>query len=219
MSALNHFLFDDCAVLLTDGVTNIDGVVDWIGSKARRFPHLNAAAGCTGAPIGSWIADTHVGRTARTFDDLVADLAGDVAAGIEDYRPEVRYRNGEGLNDILVVGYSTGAGGWQAWRVTFGLKKAPVVKRQSRASLQPWTAEMSAELKTTDVTIDGILADPTTAVARASRIMEIQRRQGEPHNCAIGGFQEATFVQAGMILSTVVNFWPDDRIGARVSLS
>lgn len=112
MSALNHFLFDDGAVLMTDAAKAVDGVLAHIGSKVHRFPHLNAAAGVTGTSFASPILQDFVGRTAMSFDRLVADLPAEVAEGLDYFAPQIRAERDveAGLSDIVVVGFSESAG-------------------------------------------------------------------------------------------------------------
>jgi hypothetical protein len=217
MSALNHLLFDDGAMLLTDAASNVGGVISAIGSKVRRFPHLNAVCGYTGSCYVSWIAETHLGRTATTFDGLIAGFAEEVREAMAELSDEVLNRD-DTLSDLLIVGFSETSNAYQAWRCTFGLEAPPEVRQMPRASLQPWTDDMAADLKASGLTIDAMLADPAMAAARAREVMEIQRRHAAPHGCVIGGFQEQTAIQRGVTVSAVVSLWPD-RLGAPVTLA
>ena len=84
MSAVNALIYPDCAVVLTDGATNVAGKIDWIGSKVHHYPHLNAVLACTAAMPGvSWIIESFVGGCAVSFDDLTDTLPRAVEIGLQ----------------------------------------------------------------------------------------------------------------------------------------
>jgi len=213
MSALNALIYPDCAVMLTDGATNVVGKIDWIGSKVYLYPHLNAAIGLTAAMPGvSWIVETFVGGCAVSFDDMTDTLPKAVEAGLREFEPEMGARGAaEGAFDILALGFSDREGRFVGRVCSYVPGGEPLMQDAGRIYVQPFDKTLEERLERVGLHPKDILTLPTTQgqADRLADVMEFQRARAAETGHVIGGFQQATILTLDSIVTRVVQRWPD----------
>lgn len=212
MTAINCFVWSDSAMLFTDGASNIDGEITFIGDKVRLFPHLCSAVAATGDAFGSIVMQDYMGGASVSFDDLVGTMASAVSMALADYPSR-----GDAENDFLAVGYSHRAGGFAAHQCSYVPGQKPITRPVGRLYLQPGTPDIIAALKSHGLDPDDLPnKSPNDLAEQLVATMEVQRHLGGP--CVIGGFQQMTLLSAREITTRIVSLWPDDRVGKRIHL-
>lgn len=212
MSALNALIYPDRAVMLTDGATNIDGKIDWIGSKVYLYPHLNAAIGLTAAMPGvSWIVETFVGGCAVSFDDMTDTLPKAVEAGLREFEPEMGARGAaEGAFDILALGFSDREGRFVGRACSYVPGGEPFMQEAGPIYVQPFDKTLEERLERVGLHPKSIAGmGPAVAPDRLLDVMSFQRARAAETGHVVGGFQQATILTLDSIVTRVVQRWPD----------
>lgn len=195
MSAVQVFLTDEAAVMLTDAVTyNGDNRITAIRHKAQALPHLSCVVAIRGPQD---FADDFVPRLAKTFssfEELIDNLA--LAAEIvwEASSADVRAYGG---CEVYVVGWSherERAEGWFTSNVP--------------AYGEPWqTLQIGPYASAPPVEIDAM---PDDIIAAGIAIAEQQRGwRDERGNGGVGGFLMMSAVTPLSIQQAIVHRWND----------
>src|SRR5690606_2959837 len=112
------FLTDEAAVVFTDGVTyNNDhgNVITAITTKTHPLPHLSCVVTSRGPSGFSEDLTPRLGRTFRSFEELVDNLALSVEVAWDNAPDDVRSYGGV---EIYAVGWSHERGRAEAYVVT-----------------------------------------------------------------------------------------------------
>lgn len=213
MSAVNALIYPDCALLLTDGASNVGGKIDWIGSKVHLYPHLNAALACTAAMPGvSWIIESFVGNCSVSFDDLTDTLPRAVEIGLQDLAPELGARGAEeGAFDIVAVGLSDRERRFVGRVCSYQPGGKPTMRGMGPIYVQPFDPVLEKRLERVGLhpTLIADSGEPAEEAQRLHLVMEFQRRRASETGHVVGGFQQATILTVDNVHTRVVQRWPD----------
>lgn len=215
MTAINILVHGGGALMFTDALTSHEGVITWIGNKAILYPHFCAAAAVTGTTASAGIVQDYVGGGCTSYDGLVSTLEASVRLGLADYAETVQ-RDGDAPFDVHTVGWSDETGGFRAWTLSYSTGGAISVYESGPLVLQPGSPEVIAMLDQAGINPDEILElHLPDAIETMGRIMGTQRRYARGRNHAVGGFQQATLLTKGAIVTRIVDLWSSDQVGGR----
>ncbi|MDU0343706.1 hypothetical protein [Bosea rubneri] len=197
MSAIQIFLTEEAAVVLTDGALydNDNGnVITAITTKTLPLPHLSCVIASRGHSGFAEDLAPRLGRTFRSFEELVGNLALSVEIAWENAPEEVRAYGGI---ELYAIGWSHERGRAEAYVVT----NAPAYGGGWHA------AEIKDYASAPPVPL---AAMPDDLVAAGIAIAEDQRAyRDEDGNGGVGGFLQMTQVTPQAIHTAIVHRWPD----------
>lgn len=200
MSAIQVFLTKEAAILFSDGALydNDNGnVITAITTKTHTLPHLNCVIASRGHSAFADDLAPRLGRTFRSFEDLVESLALSAEIAWDNAPEEVRAYGGI---ELYAIGWSHERGRAEAYVVT-----------NNPAYGGGWhAAEIKDYASAPAIPLASMPDDPVTA---AIGIAEQQRAyRDEDGNGGVGGFLLMSSVSPIAIHEAVVHRWPD-RVG------